>query len=64
MENSSIVVTGSENDRYSFQLLAADVSNLPHNSEAKKIGSGSTAWVLDTGDFYVYHAPSDEWIKQ
>ena len=52
----SIESTGSTDNKWNFQLLNADVSKLPTG-----ITAGSTALVLDTGDFYIYHHESAQW---
>lgn len=55
----SIESTGSNDNKWNFQLLETDVSKLPTG-----IAAGSTALVLDTGDLYIYHHGTEDWIKQ
>lgn len=42
-----------------FQLLSADVDKLPTTN----VKPGSSAFVLDTGDLYVFHNESKTWRK-
>ena len=56
----SIESTGGTGDnKYNFQLLDTDVSKLPTD-----VAAGSTALVLDTGDLYIFHQGTQDWIKQ
>lgn len=47
------------NRRY-YEGLSADVKKLPKYSNLE---AGSTAFCLDTGVFYKYHAKSKKWYK-
>ena len=49
-----------DSNQRNYEGLSADVDKLPtyDNLEA-----GSTAFCLDTGDFYKYHAKSKTWYK-
>ena len=53
-----VKVEGCRRDYCGF---SADVSKLPHYSD---LGTGSVAMCLDTGDLYVYHAPTGTWYLQ
>lgn len=60
---------GSRKDgKYSFTGLSSDVGSLPETirigSEGNALGSGSTAYCVDTGELYMYEASSKKWYKQ
>ena len=47
--------------------LSTDVDKLPTKEkypEYKDLGSGSTAYCVDTGDLYMYEQSSDKWYQQ
>ena len=50
---------GSNDNRYNFQLFEQDVSKLPTTG----LAAGSTAFVLDTGDTYVFHGQTKTWVQ-
>lgn len=49
---------GKEIRRY--QLLAADIASLPTYPD---LAAGSSAIILDTGDYYRYQAYNQTWLK-
>ena len=55
----SIEDTGSNDNKKNFQLLAEDLSKLPTD---KYVAPGSSAFVLDTSDVYVFHGESKTWM--
>ena len=44
-----------------YQGFAIDVPKLPKYDDLE---AGSTAYCLDTGDYYIYHAKTKEWVLQ
>ena len=67
----SIEVVDVTKTKIDFQLMSVDISKLP--TEGMKpnntglaldtLGAGSSAFVLDTGDVYVFHGQSKTWNK-
>lgn len=57
----SLECTEAEGGKRSYQGLSADVSKLPTYDD---LDTGSSAMMLDTGDFYFYHAPTKQWYLQ
>ena len=53
-------VSKEDTNQRNYEGLSTDISKLPtyDNLEA-----GSTAFCLDTGDFYKYHAKTKTWYK-
>ena len=47
-------------NKRNYEGLSADVSKLPKYDDLE---AGSTAFCLDNGDFYKYHAKSKTWYK-
>lgn len=44
-----------------YQGFSIDVRKLPRYDDLE---SGSTAFCLDTGDYYIYHAKTKDWVLQ
>lgn len=55
----SFVATNIENRKRHYEGLSKDIDKLPHY-----VDSGSSAFCLDTGDFYRYLKSTDTWYKQ
>lgn len=49
---------GSGDSRYNFQLFSADIAKLPTD-----VAGGSTAFVIDTDEIYVFHRQTKSWNK-
>ena len=47
--------------RRSYQGFSADIAKLPKYDD---LLTGSSALCLDTGDIYLYHAPTKTWNQQ
>lgn len=58
-EFGSIECISSEGMQRNYQCLKADVDKLPHYVEG-----GSTCFVVDSGELYIYHKQSDTWYLQ
>lgn len=67
---SSIVCTSSTNMTIEggvikvlrgYELLSADVGKLPTSDN---LMTGSSAYCIDTGDYYKYEATTKQWYKQ
>lgn len=67
---SSIVCTSSTNMTIEggvikvlrgYELLSADVGKLPTSDN---LMTGSSAYCIDTGDFYKYEATTKKWYNQ
>lgn len=56
----SIVAVKNENGVRQYSLLSADISKL--NSVVTYCGTGSTAYVVDTGAVYMFH--DGVWYEQ
>ena len=54
----SIEDTGSNNNQYNFQLYSTDIAKLPTD-----VAAGSSAFVIDTDEVYVFHGQSKTWNK-
>ena len=50
-----------EGQRYSFYGMSADVADLPKDAG---IGTGSTAYCVDTGAVYMFFQPELKWYEQ
>ena len=50
--------SGTGDNKRNFQLFNADVSKLP---TTKDVAGGSTAFVIDTGDVYLFHGQTRTW---
>lgn len=56
----SIECTGVESGNVrSYQCLSSDAQYLPTYDD---LGAGSTALCVDTGDAYIYHKASKQWM--
>ena len=53
-------VSKEDVNQRNYEGLSADVSKLPKYDDLE---AGSTAFCLDTGDFYKYHAKSKTWYR-
>lgn len=60
-ELGSLVCVEAEGGKRSYQGLSADADKLPTYDD---LDTGSSAMMLDTGDFYFYHAPTKQWYLQ
>lgn len=67
---SSIVCTSSTNMTLdvgivkvliNYELLSTDVGKLPTSDN---LMTGSSAYCIDTGDYYKYEATTKQWYKQ
>ena len=45
----------------SYELLSTDFGNLPTSDN---LMTGSSAYCIDTGDYYKYEATTKHWYKQ
>lgn len=61
LDLKSFVLTAVNGDRYDFQGLKADVSSLP---KVNAIGTGSTAYCVDTAELYMYEKSTRTWYEQ
>lgn len=61
IELGSLVCVEAEGGKRSYQGLSADADKLPTYDD---LDTGSSAMMLDTGDFYFYHAPTKQWYLQ
>lgn len=57
---NSIVGSRNEDGTYKYKCLEKDVNNLPK----KDIPTGSTCYVIDTGDFLIFEATTEQWFAQ
>lgn len=57
----SFECTEIDNNKYTFMGLSSDVAKLP---KGENIATGSVAVCLDTGDNYIYHRPTQQWMLQ
>lgn len=57
----SFELTGYDGNKRFYSGFSADVGKLP---KYDSLASESTAYCLDTGDFYYYNAQTKTWIKQ
>lgn len=44
-----------------FHGFSRDADKLPKKADIPDLGSGSSCLMLDTSDYYIYHAPTDSW---
>lgn len=59
MLNNSIVGRRSDDGTYKYKCLEKDIQNLPKN-----VPTGSTCYVIDTGDLLMYEATTEQWFAQ
>lgn len=57
----SIVCTAFSGYLRNYELLSADVGELPTYDD---LMTGSSAYCIDTGDFYKYESTTKRWYKQ
>lgn len=57
----SIVCTSSTGKVRSYELLSADLSKLPKYDD---LGTGSSAYCIDTGSYYKYESTTKTWNEQ
>lgn len=55
----SFVATDVDGKIRNYDGLSKDVSKLPHY-----VGTGSSAYCIDTGQIYIYEKTSDTWYLQ
>lgn len=53
-------VDKEDSNQRNYEGLSVDIDKLP---KYDNLEAGSTAFCLDTGDFYKYHAKSKTWYK-
>lgn len=54
----SLVCTSKTGDVRHYEGLSKDAARLPHYC-----GTGSSCFMMDTGDYYKYHQETDTWYK-
>ena len=54
-------VSREDVNQRNYQGFSADVDKLP---KYDNLEAGSTAYCLDTGDYYIYHAKTKTWVLQ
>lgn len=59
IEGTSIVGDRQDSGVVFYKCLQKDVNNLP-----KDIPTGSTCYVIDTGDFLMFEATTEQWFAQ
>lgn len=57
---SFVVTDVKNNNQYEFQGLKADVLSLP---TVNAIGTGSTAFCIDTSEAYAYEKTTKQWYQ-
>lgn len=55
----SFVATSVNGNIRDYDGLSSDASKLPHY-----VGTGSSAYCIDTGEIYIYEKSSDKWYLQ
>lgn len=58
--DSTSIVGRFEDGVYKYKCLEKDVGKLPKND----IPTGSTCYVIDTGDLLMYEASTEQWFAQ
>jgi hypothetical protein len=58
---ASIVCTAFSGTLRNYELLSTDVDKLPTYDN---LMTGSSAYCIDTGEFYKYEATTKQWYKQ
>lgn len=58
LDLKSFVLTAKHDDIYEFQGLKADIASLP---KVNAIGTGSTAFCIDSGEAYGYEKTTRQW---
>lgn len=58
-EITSIVGNRHEDGTIAYKCLQKDVNNLPVD-----VLTGSTCYVIDTGDFLMFEATTEQWFAQ
>lgn len=56
---TSIVGRREADGTYSYKCLEVDVNKLP-----KDVPTGSTCYVIDTGDLLIFEATTSQWFAQ
>lgn len=54
-------IDGQDVNQRNYQGFSTDVNKLP---KYDNLEAGSTAYCLDTGDYYIYHAKTKTWVLQ
>ena len=54
-------VDGQDRNQRNYQGLSIDVDKLPTYDDLE---AGSTAYCVDTGEYYIYHAKTKTWYQQ
>lgn len=60
MTTSIVGKRNKEDGTIEYKCLERDVNTLPKEG----VKTGSTCYVIDTGDFLIYEATSEQWFAQ
>lgn len=59
MAKTSIVGDRQEDGTVKYKCLQKDVNDLP-----KDVPTGSSCYVIDTGDFLIFESTTEQWFAQ